>query len=116
MEAHTLGHIRCGTTASDDGSFALEDLAAIPDFAAGAMAELGNTWNSTASFPAKSLVTPISRSISPKSNALLAWLSTDKSALRRKTVIVRPGSTNGKVQISGLNITALDGPSPFLHR
>lgn len=34
---HDLRHIRCGTTGSDDGSLALEDLAAIPNLAAGAL-------------------------------------------------------------------------------
>ncbi|MBI5714248.1 MAG: hypothetical protein HZC38_12625 [Chloroflexi bacterium] len=34
-----LGHLRCGTTQSDDGSMQLEDLATIPDMIAGAIAE-----------------------------------------------------------------------------
>ena len=34
-----LGHLRCGTTNSDDGSRQIEDLAAIPDMIAGAISE-----------------------------------------------------------------------------
>ena len=34
-----MGHLRCGTTASDDGSKRIEDLAAIPDLIAGAVSE-----------------------------------------------------------------------------
>jgi hypothetical protein len=34
-----MGHFRCGTTANDDGSNSLEDLAAVPDLIAGAIGE-----------------------------------------------------------------------------
>jgi len=34
-----LGHLRCGTTKSDDGSRRIEDLAAVPDLIAGAIGE-----------------------------------------------------------------------------
>lgn len=34
-----LGHLRCGTTQCDDGSLAIEDLAAIPDLIAGAVSD-----------------------------------------------------------------------------
>jgi hypothetical protein len=41
--SHTLGHIRCGTTATaDDGGLALEDLTAIADLTTGALGELCN--------------------------------------------------------------------------
>jgi hypothetical protein len=33
---HSMGHFRCGTMKSDDGSRQLEDLASIPDLVAGA--------------------------------------------------------------------------------
>lgn len=36
---HSLGHLRCGTTKSDDGSLLIEDTAAIPDLIAGAAYE-----------------------------------------------------------------------------
>ena len=35
----SLGHLRCGTTQSDDGSMRIEDLAAVPDMIAGAISE-----------------------------------------------------------------------------
>ena len=35
-----MGRLRCGTTKSDDGSLALEDIVAIPDLAAGAIGEV----------------------------------------------------------------------------
>ncbi|HEY1938706.1 MAG TPA: hypothetical protein VGJ33_12285 [Candidatus Angelobacter sp.] len=37
---HSFRHLRCGTTASDDGSNSIEDLAAIPDLVAGALSDL----------------------------------------------------------------------------
>lgn len=41
---HELGRVQFGTTKSDDGSLAIEDLAAIPDFVAGAMCDLAPTF------------------------------------------------------------------------
>ena len=42
--AHNLGRVQFGTTKSDDGGLALEDLAAIPDFVAGALCDLAPTF------------------------------------------------------------------------
>ena len=37
---HSLRHLKCGTTGSDDGSNEIEDFAAIPDLVAGALSDL----------------------------------------------------------------------------
>ena len=68
---HTLGHLRYGSTKSDDGSFFIEDLAAIPDLAAGALNEL----TSHGSIPrSRDIRIPLSSELSLKTQCITGWL------------------------------------------
>lgn len=53
---HNADHLRCATTRSDDGTLAIEDLAAIPDLSAGAFAEDMNAQARQGTFPVEGIV------------------------------------------------------------
>jgi len=55
---HSLGHLRAGTTYSDDGSLALEDLAAIADLSAGAMCDVMSSMAHEGYAPRHRKITP----------------------------------------------------------
>lgn len=85
---HSMGHFRLATTQSDDASLSLEDLAAIPDLAAGALAEVGSFTLLEGGFANANLVSPLSTNVSEKAHAILAWLADGPHPLRRLTFCV----------------------------
>lgn len=87
---HNLGHLRCGTTASDNGSQQIEDLAAIPDLAVGSLVELVSRYDTEASLPSSQLVAPAPRSVSGKARRLMDWFSDPQIPLRRQVLAVVP--------------------------
>jgi len=76
---HGLGHLRFGTTKCDDGSLALEDLAAIPDLVAGALGEMA----AAQEIPGGDIFVPIEAGISIKSREILGWLAESTHTLKR---------------------------------
>lgn len=72
---HTLGHVRFGTTECDDGTLQLEDLAALPDMAAGAVSELLSQVHGATGIAASSVMLPAPRTLSKKSRMLTGWLA-----------------------------------------
>lgn len=96
---HNLGHLRCGTTASDNGTKQLEDLTAIPDLIIGAIGES----LSEGGVPFRGLFLPSPASISSKGRAILDWFSDSRLPLRRMVLAVEPvpGSTALTVSDSG---------------
>jgi len=107
---HPMGHFRLATTQSDDGSLSLEDLAAIPDLAAGALAEVASVTSSEGGFSSANLVSPLSANVSEKAHAILAWLADGPHPLRRITFCVEhvpPDRFKAK-----LLRTALENPIP----
>jgi hypothetical protein len=87
---HNMGHLRCGTTASDNGTRQIEDLAAIPDLAVGSLVELASKYDAEASFPSSQLVVPTPRSVSEKARLLMDWFSDPRVPLRRQVLVVVP--------------------------
>jgi hypothetical protein len=71
-----LGHLRCATTTKcDDGSLQIEDLAAIPDLAAGAAADLVSMWlNRGWTFHSR-ITVPTPQGMRGKSGVILSWLA-----------------------------------------
>jgi hypothetical protein len=84
---HDLGHLRVGTTRSDNGSLELEDLAAICDLAAGCTSEAVSAMKAKRLFPVRGIVNRLPSGLTDKTQFLLEWLST-KDCRLRKTVIV----------------------------
>jgi hypothetical protein len=80
---HDLGHVRCGTTGSDDGSLQIEDLAAIPDLVAGATAETVNAHSAEGTMPRSRLIVPPPTVMSSKAQRLIGWLTEDHWPLRK---------------------------------
>ncbi len=87
---HNLGHLRCGTTESDNGTLQIEDLAAIPDLVAGALAEAITCYDNESCIPGGSVIILLPRSVSPKSRSIIEWLARASGSLRRLTYLIHP--------------------------
>lgn len=107
---HDLGHIKCGTTRSDDGSFALEDLVAIPDLAAGTINEIIHTLRQQEKLPVFKVLVPLSRGLSRKSELLATWLADDTSKLRRLTCLIEPRTRVSPMKAKILQWHAIPSP------
>ncbi|QFR34629.1 hypothetical protein [Ancylobacter sp. TS-1] len=93
---HDLGHLRCATTLSDDGSLAIEDLAAISDLAAGAFAEYFNAVTRQGRFPVKGVISLEPVGLSPKTRSLCRWLLDPGHPLSRLFLVLdRPNDGAG---------------------
>ena len=80
----TLGHLRCGTTASDTGNLQIEDLAAIPDLVAGSLSEALTCFDKEGRRPNSRLVLPPPQSLPEKARRIIGWLTDGTMPLRRQ--------------------------------
>lgn len=85
---HNMGHFRFGTTKSDNGSMELEDLAALPDLAAGAMSELMSCTIKQLGRSHGRVKTPLPKDVSKKAHAILAWLAEREHLLKRIAICI----------------------------
>ena len=111
---HDMGHLRCGTTRLDDGTIALEDLAAIPDLAAGAFSEIGTQMVAQGSHLARGIATPLPKNLSWKSRVLATWLASNHGQLRRLTYLIRADNLSPGIGVTALKWHALSRPSLIL--
>ncbi|MGD0898918.1 MAG: hypothetical protein ABR915_13855 [Thermoguttaceae bacterium] len=86
-------HILVGTSEIDTGDLGVEDLLAIPDFAAGAVGAFASAQEGASSVPPKAI--PVGK-----------WLETSSGVLRKCSLRFRPGPS-GEVALSAL--AGLDG-------
>jgi hypothetical protein len=91
-----MGHLRCGTTKSDDGSQALEDLNAIPDLAAGALGELTDALRRQGLGPLSPLIQRLPPMLTWKTRTIMPWLMRRGRSLTRFTCMIDGGSTPSK--------------------
>jgi hypothetical protein len=91
-----LRHLRCGTTKSDDGTLALEDLVALPDLAAGVMGEFTTVLQRDGYGPLSPLLQRLPRGISWKTRLLLPWLLYEGAPLDRRVCIIDRASRDDK--------------------
>lgn len=108
-----LGHLRCGTTKSDDGSYGLEDLAALPDLAAGATAEFLASTGAAGSSPLSPLIRRIPENLTWKTRTIMPWIWADGTSLRRFICLIDgvPGSSKWRATIPEWWVT--DGVFPL---
>lgn len=102
---HTLGDLRCGTTASttDDGTLQLEDLAAIPDHVAGATAALHSCY-AAEGIQLGSIVAPAPASLGWRAHMILDWLSDPTLSLTRLVLLIEPGAPEGGFSIERVRL------------
>jgi hypothetical protein len=94
---HNLRHFRLGTTASDNGTMQLEDLAAIADLSAGALVDVLTDLESDGKITSPHLFLPIGHRVSRKSRAVMAWFTSYGMPMRHIVIALDPGA---KGQIS----------------
>jgi hypothetical protein len=96
-----MGHLRVGTTRSDDGSYGLEDLAALPDLAAGATAEFICALEKNGLGPLSPIVQRMPSSISWKTHAIMSWVINASDSLARFVCLIDrvPGSSKWRATI-----------------
>lgn len=92
----TMGHLRCGTAKSDDGSLQLEDLVALSDLAAGASAEFLWSLDRDGAGIMSPLLPRLPRSLSWKSRMIMPWLLHEGGSLDRILCIIDGGSSATK--------------------
>lgn len=89
--SHVLGqYLTCepsrlqfATTRSDDPSLRLEDLAALPDFAAGCLAEITTSMSDIGLLAAPEVLGPMDSGVSKKAHAIVGWLADNTYTLRK---------------------------------
>ena len=88
-----MGHFRFGTTASDPGDLLIEDLAAIPDLAAGSLNEILSRVGLHPDSHAPERLFIAAEGIAPlKVRHIADWLSGSSSTLKKANVVVDEGS------------------------
>jgi hypothetical protein len=83
---HSLRNVRFGSTKSDDGSRSIEDLASLPDLAAGAISEVFSGTNHTSY-----ILQEIPPRISIKSRYIMSWLANSSSTLKKLICVLTLG-------------------------
>lgn len=101
--SHDLGHIRCGTTESDDGTLQIEDLAAVPDLFAGALAEVLTAYQDQGYVFVEPIVLPPPQGVSSKTKAIMRWLSGSFSLLKHLVYVIEPQVNSTALRITRLN-------------
>lgn len=101
MDVPMLGHLRCGTTKSDDGSLALEDLAALPDLVAGGTAEFLSALSRNGAGPLSPLIQRMPSRLTWKTRTIMGWSWEAGESLDRLVCVIdsRPGDPGWRATI-----------------
>jgi hypothetical protein len=86
--SHSLRHLRVATTKQDCGDLSLEDLLAIPDLAAGALASIMDVMLGARGAPLRGFWLPPVQDVSGKARRVLNWFSDATQPLRRFVVLI----------------------------
>jgi hypothetical protein len=108
--SHNLGHFQFGTTKSDDGSLALEDLAAIPDLVAGALCELAPNITQQANLPFFTISPEDDHT--EKSKIIMDWFA-DPIHTLKKLIICLDYDLNGNIIPHCIHFQSPDHPQEF---
>jgi len=101
--SHNMGHFRFGTTEVDNGSMEIEDLAALPDLAAGAMSEVMTHILESQGMPPTQIHIPLPKGVLEKAHAILGWLADGPHPLK-KMVIYVDQTDNSTYNVKFLNV------------
>ncbi len=107
---HDMGHLRCGTTACDDGSLQIEDLAAVPDMVAGALASTFTAYRLTGSTPTREIVAPLPTGIPAKTRRIAAWLADRRCPMKRLVYAVGPSDGGTGLKFCRMMFHGVDPP------
>lgn len=105
---HNLRHIRCCTTQCDNGTLQIEDLASVPDLAAGSLGEMFNRYAAAGGIPDSRLIVPAPRGLSRKSAAICRWLAYGGARLNRLVYLIEEVSDSGTLRIKDLHLHAVE--------
>lgn len=83
-----IGRLQLATTRSDDGGHGLEDFASLPDFAAGALAEVVTAMSASGSLSGNDILAPLARDIPEKAHALTVWLADNSFTLKKLAFVI----------------------------
>lgn len=106
---HGFGHLRVGTTKSDNGSLMLEDLAAIADLSAGAVCDIMGSMAEMGFAPRHRIIMPLPEGVTAKSRMIGMWLSKRKSSLRRSIIMLSTGADGGGDLVQSIALHAWRG-------
>ena len=101
---HSLRHLKCGTTRSDDGSNEIEDFAAIPDLVAGALSDL---LTSIAGQFRLGLIVPLRLDSKAKATMIGHWLSEQSHSLKRVVLVIDTEPHSSKLTVSRIGFNDL---------
>jgi hypothetical protein len=104
---HDLGHCRIGTTACDDGSRNIEDLAALPDLAIGALADALPEMVQDGLLSSSPLTVTFSRASKPKARQIVDWFADNAAPLRRIVLLLDQSPDSDKCRVSTLRLEGL---------
>jgi hypothetical protein len=83
-----MGHLRCATAKSDDGTFWLEDCLAYSDLAAGSVCEIMTAMAGRHGLLQPHVIAALPSGLSWKARTIAAWLSAKNSPLQRVTCLI----------------------------
>lgn len=104
-----LATLHCETTAFDDGTMQIEDLASIPDLVAGAISEAQTQQAIHNNMPTGHGNVPLPASIPEKTMKILTWTSLPDKALKRMVLAMYPAANPGQVYFNRIVFHA-EGP------
>ena len=108
---HDPGMFQLGTTRSDDGSLLAEDLAALPDLAAGALCEAYSPTAARSGF-----VLPLRANVSAKARTIASWLAGGYS-LKKLVVTIDVGDEGPVLRVLDLHSNGYPfDPRPEIQR
>jgi len=100
--SHDMGHLRCGTTKSDDGSRQLEDLASIPDLVAGMLTEAMSEQRKQGLSVGGGIINPPSKGLKQKVGKLMNWFATNREPLKRLVFSIEPVPNSTELDLKRL--------------
>lgn len=103
---HNLRHIRCGTTQCDNGTLQIEDLASIPDLAAGSLGEMLTLCKRDGALPSAGLLVPVPGAVSWKCRLVGSWLMVTCSQLDRLVFLIDETPAGG-ISVKRLDLYAM---------